>query len=62
MSRHPIGQKFLSAIARENDNFILVIFYMETMSPKQMALPKNQFSCKQIQGVKYIKIHRNKFI
>ena len=33
------------------------MFRMETISPKRMILPENQFNYKQIQGVKYTKIH-----
>ena len=39
------------------------MFHIETICQKQrMVLSENQFNCKQIQGVKYAKIHRNQFI
>ena len=38
------------------------MFDIETMSQKQKVLPENQFNYKQIQGVKFTKIHRNQFI
>ena len=37
------------------------MFHKETISQKRMVFAENQFNCKQIQGVKYTKIHRNRF-
>ena len=37
------------------------MFHKETISQKRMVFAENQFNCKQIQGVKYTKIHRNQF-
>ena len=44
------------------DNFILVMFQIETICLKRMVFPENQFNCKQIQEAKYTKIRRNQFI
>ena len=38
------------------------MFHIETKTQKRMVPPRNQFNYKQIQGVKYTKIHRNQFI
>ena len=38
------------------------MFHIETICQKRMVTPENQFNCKQIQGVKCIKIHRNYFL
>ena len=66
MSGLGISQNFLInkwwwIIAHKKDNFFPVMFHVETISQKRMVLTENQFSCKQIQGGKYIKIHKTSF-
>ena len=63
MSGHTTDQKFYVIkwwwiTAHLKDNFILVMFHLETICQKQMVLPENQFDCTQIQGIKYSKIHK----
>ena len=58
MSGHTTDQKFYVIkwwwiTAHLKDNFILVMFHIETICQKQMVLPENQFDCTQIQGIKY---------